>query len=120
MDDGGRHKSRREIETQIENGQAMAAIFLDLGYRPSFVYEKFRTEWSDGTGHVVIDETPVGNFGEIEGPPEWIDATAAALGINREQYIKESYAELFENWKHETRCSAADMTFAAIGSEKSQ
>ena len=28
---------------------------------------KIRYEWSDGKGHVVVDETPIGNFGEIEG-----------------------------------------------------
>ena len=27
-------------------------------------------------GHVVVDETPIGNFGEIEGPSRWIDRTA--------------------------------------------
>ena len=66
-------------ETKVEDGQALAAIFTSIGLVPSFQYEKFRTEWSDGSGHVVLDETPIGNIAEIEGPPEWIDATAAKL-----------------------------------------
>lgn len=92
----------------------MAEILASLGFAPSFMYEKFRSEWSDATGHVVLDETPIGNFGEIEGPPEWIDATARALGITEQQYIRDSYAELFASWKKRTRSSAEHMTFVAI------
>ena len=77
----GRHKVRVERETQVENGQQMDAILRALGFAPNFRYEKYRAEWSDGKGHVVLDETPIGNFGEIEGPPRWIDRTARALGI---------------------------------------
>jgi adenylate cyclase class 2 len=110
----GRHKSRREIETQVAEGKAMAQILEALGFKPRFRYEKFRSEWSDSTGHVVLDETPIGNFGEIEGPPEWIDATAQRLGILPRQYIKASYSELFLAWKRKTRSKAAEMTFRAI------
>jgi adenylate cyclase, class 2 len=110
----GRHKSRREIETQVERGEAMAQILQALGFRPSFRYEKYRTEWSDANGHVVIDETPIGNFGEIEGTPEWIDATARRLNISEKNYLKESYAELFTAWKRRTRSKAKEMTFNAV------
>ena len=110
----GRHKSRREIETQVENGDAVAQVFEAIGYSPSFRYEKYRSEWSDSTGHVVIDETPIGNFGEIEGQPEWIDATARQLNIAVKSYLKESYAELFAAWKRKTRSKAREMTFTEI------
>lgn len=107
----GRHKSRREIETGVENGEAAARIIEALGLRPSFSYEKYRSEWSDGQGHVVIDETPIGNFGEIEGVPEWIDLTAERLEIAHEQYITATYAELFLSWKRKTRSKAQHMLF---------
>jgi len=110
----GRHKSRAETETKVADGKEMDRILLALGYRPSFRYEKFRAEWSDRSGHVVLDETPIGNLGEIEGPPRWIDRTAKELGIDRSQYITKSYAELFFDWKRRTRSPAKDMTFAAI------
>ena len=109
----GRHKSRREIETVVTNGPALAQIFEALGYVPRFAYEKFRTEWTDGSGHVVLDETPVGNFGEIEGPPEWIDAVASRLGISHDQYITLSYSELFAEWKQRTGSQATNMLFAS-------
>jgi len=112
----GRHKSRREIETQVENGQAMARIIEAVGFSPSFRYEKFRSEWADSSGHVVIDETPIGNFGEIEGQAKWIDATAKRLNISVKSYLKESYAELFAAWKRKTRSKAKEMTFKEIKS----
>ena len=113
----GRHKSRREIETTVQDGQALSSILQNVGFEPSFAYEKFRSEWSDGTGHVVLDETPIGNFGEIEGPPLWIDEVAGGLGIANDQYITSSYAELFLAWKRKTRSKARQMLFSEIPSK---
>ncbi|MGA2234620.1 MAG: class IV adenylate cyclase [Terriglobales bacterium] len=111
----GRHKVRAELETRVENGQQMDAILRTLGFAPTFRYEKYRAEWSDGTGHVVLDETPIGNFGEIEGRPRWIDRTARALGIGRGDYITQTYAPMFFAWKRRTRSPATEMTFRALG-----
>jgi len=69
----------------------------------------------DGTGDVVLDETPIGNFGEIEGPPEWIDRTAQRLGVNTRQYITSNYATLFLDWKKRSHSKAKQMTFQEIG-----
>ena len=110
----GRHSSRVELETSVGDGRKMDTILHALGYRPSFRYEKFRAEWTDGKGQVVVDETPIGNFCEIEGPPRWIDATAKKLGIRREQYIMKNYATLFAEWKQKTKSKAREMTFKAV------
>ena len=110
----GRHKTRVETETALENGVRMQGILAALGFAPSFQYEKFRSEWSDGAGQVVLDETPIGNFGEIEGPPRWIDRTARGLEIAPSQYITDSYAQLFADWKTRTGSRAQAMTFQAI------
>jgi adenylate cyclase, class 2 len=85
-----------------------------LGYAPSFRYEKFRAEWTDGKGQVVVDETPIGNFCEIEGPPRWIDATATKLGVSATDYITQNYAGLFLDWKARAKSRAEEMTFRAI------
>ncbi len=111
----GRHKVRVELETRVENGEQMDAILRALGFAPTFRYEKYRAEWSDGTGHVVLDETPIGNFGEIEGPPRWIDRTARALGVARTDYITQTYAPMFFEWKRRTGSKATEMTFRAVG-----
>ncbi len=111
----GRHKVRVELETRVEHGQQMDAILRALGFIPNFRYEKYRAEWSDGKGHVVVDETPIGNFGEIEGTPRWIDRTAHALGIGRNDYITQTYAPMFFAWKRRMHSRATEMTFRAIG-----
>ena len=113
----GRHKTRVETETKVADGAKMEAILQALGFSPTFRYEKFRAEWSDGNGHVVVDETPIGNFGEIEGPSRWIDRTAQALQIAQSTYITETYSELFFGWKKQTRSLADEMTFRAIPSK---
>jgi adenylate cyclase class 2 len=114
----GRHKSRTELETGIADGEQMDAILRALGYTPSFRYEKFRAEWTDGAGHVVLDETPIGNLAEIEGPPDWIDRTAARLGVSESDYITSNYATLFFEWKARTRSAAKEMTFEAVAETK--
>jgi adenylate cyclase, class 2 len=116
----GRHKMREETETKLSHGKKMDAILRALGFAPSFRYEKFRAEWSDGKGHVVVDETPIGNFGEIEGPPRWIDATARRLGIQRSDYITLNYAGLFQQWRQRTGSPAREMTFKAVRQNRSR
>ncbi len=111
----GRHKSRIETETELADGARMDAILRALGFEPTFRYEKFRTGWSDGHGHVLVDETPIGNVAEIEGPPDWIDRTARALGISESGYITDSYVAMFFAWKARSGSSAKEMTFQAVG-----
>jgi adenylate cyclase class 2 len=114
----GRHSSRLELETGVEDGKQMDLILRALGYAPSFRYEKFRAEWSDGKGQVVVDETPIGNFCEIEGAPRWIDATAKKLSVSKGDYITKNYAGLFLEWKEETKSRAGEMTFKAVAGHK--
>jgi adenylate cyclase class 2 len=112
----GRHSSRAETETSVADGKEMEAILRALGYAPSFRYEKFRAEWTDGKGQVVVDETPIGDFCEIEGGPRWIDATAKKLGVSPTDYITKNYATLFAEWRQETGSSAEEMAFRSIRS----
>src|SRR5436305_540886 len=50
----GRHKTRKETETSVADGKHLEGIFAAMGFTPMFHYEKFRSEWTDGTGHVVL------------------------------------------------------------------
>jgi adenylate cyclase class 2 len=109
------HKARVETETEVGDGEALAEIFERLGYRQSFIYEKLRTEWTDGEGHVVVDVTPIGDFAELEGEHAWIDATAEKLEILPSQYLTASYGQLFLDWKNATKHPAKNMTFAEVG-----
>ena len=109
-----RHKHRIETETEVSDGDALAQVFLSIGLVAAFRYEKWRTEWTDGEGHCVVDETPIGDYAELEGSAEWIDHAAARLGIDPSQYITLSYGRLFELWRDQRHSAAQDLTFAAI------
>jgi adenylate cyclase, class 2 len=111
----GPHKSRVETETAVTDGEALSRILQSLGFTPAFIYEKFRAEWTDGTGDVVVDQTPVGDIAEIEGPSDWIDATARSLAVRPSDYLTSTYADLFYEWKRSTQSTAESMTYAAIG-----
>jgi adenylate cyclase, class 2 len=110
----GPHKNRVETETEVEDGPALGKIFEALGYHPVFVYEKWRTEWTDQRGHCVIDETPLGIYAELEGPSEWIDETAQKLGIGQSEFITLSYGRIFELWRDQTGSGASNFTFEEI------
>jgi adenylate cyclase class 2 len=118
--DDTRYKVRVETETTVEDGLALAAILEQLGYIPAFIYEKFRTEWSlvdpitNTAVHLVIDETPIGNYAELEGQPEWIDRTLAQLNIDLATCLTDSYGKLFLDWKQRTGSPAENLTFAEI------
>ena len=114
MTEEGPHKNRVETETLVEDGPAMGKIFEALGFGPVFVYEKWRTEWADQQGHCVIDETPLGVYAELEGPSEWIDATARKLGIRESEFITLSYGRIFELWRAQSGSKATNFTFDEI------
>ena len=110
-----RHKHRIETETEVADGKALGEIFTALGLVAAFRYEKWRTEWSDGEGHCVVDETPIGDYAELEGAADWIDRVAARLGVGEADYLTLSYGRLFDLWKQEHNSAAEDLTFAAVG-----
>ena len=109
----GNHKSREEIETAVSDGPAFAQILAGLGYQPSFAYEKFRTTYKalGEEGIATVDETPIGDFLELEGPGYWIDQTALRLGFEPADYITSSYATLYEEHRGKNATVPRDMKF---------
>jgi len=113
----GRHKSREEIELRLSDAAAMGRVLSRLGYEPVFRYEKYRTTFAraDEPGQVTLDETPIGDFFELEGPPEWIDRTAGQLGFSEGDYITASYGSLFAQHCEATGSDRRHMVFGEAG-----
>lgn len=89
-------KKRIEIETAIDNPENALAIFERLGYRKWFRYQKYRTVYraklpDDTTLQVMVDETPIGSFVELEGEEEIIARAVDLLGVTPAEYVLESY-----------------------------
>jgi adenylate cyclase class 2 len=108
------YKTRIETETEIEDPAALSEIFTQLGYPPAFRYEKFRTEWQRDGFHLVLDETPIGTWAELEGEPEWIESVLAALNVPPSDRSTASYGTLFLEWKTRTGSPAENLTFDEI------
>lgn len=88
-------KTRQEIEVAVTDADGLQALLEALGFRGVFRYQKYRETYRWRDAEIVVDETPIGTFLEIEGPVETIHAAASALGRGPADYISESYAALF-------------------------
>jgi len=90
------YKSREEIELKVSSFENMKKILLLLDFHIFFIYEKYREVYQKKDVKIMVDNTPIGNFIEIEGKKEKIDDTARLLGYEKNQYIVESYYTLFK------------------------
>ena len=88
-------KSRPEIEAAIPDPDTFEAILGGLGYRKVFRYQKYRETYAWKDVEIVVDETPVGTFLEIEGEESAIHEAARALGRGPADYLTASYSTLF-------------------------
>src|SRR5690242_1654327 len=86
------YKSRLELESHLDNPQSVHAIFAVLGLVPVFRYQKYRSKYGPAKGgrwtgvEVALDETPIGEFIELEGTRRGIDHVARALGYSKSDY----------------------------------
>jgi adenylate cyclase class 2 len=121
------YKVRNEYETEVADGKTLWRVLEGLGLRETFRYEKYRTvfgrkshgNWAalanPASGELVYDETPIGNYLELEGPKGWIDAVAAGLGFRRQDYVTASYVRLYYQRCAELRKKPANMMFRKRG-----
>jgi adenylate cyclase class 2 len=88
-------KLREEVETSAGSADALVRVLGELGFRPGFRYQKYRTEHALPGLIVAIDETPIGVFVELEGEDGAIADAAARLGRSPADYVRSSYRTLF-------------------------
>ena len=100
---------------------------IDAALRPR-VFEPYFTTKADGTGlglalvrqtmdahraTITVDETPIGNFLELEGPKSLIDEMAGKLGYKASDYIVKSYLALHQEYLKVRGLPLKDMLFEA-------
>lgn len=107
----GRIKRRRELETPVDDGDAVEGILEALGAQECFRYEKYRTCYRLQGALVTLDETPIGVFLEIEATPELIAELASELGLTMADAINLSYPRLYERYRLETPEAPKFMVF---------
>jgi adenylate cyclase class 2 len=113
-------KIRREIEALVEGGPRLKEIFHSFGLRKLFRYDKYRTVYarrskskSAATPTLVLDETPIGDYAELEGSKTWIERVASQLGYGRGDYIVASYGDLYRQKCLERGRKPGDMVFSS-------
>ncbi len=90
------YKVRQETELTVDDFDKTIAIMQVLGFHREFCYEKFRSEYRSRDGLLLtLDETPIGNFAELEGKPDLIDRYIDFLGYRKNDAICLSYRALF-------------------------
>lgn len=116
---GGRYKVRQEFEVGVADPEQLQHILEGLGLRGWFRYEKYRTRYQFPESlprvaglHVELDETPIGAFVELEGPPLAIDRVAELLGYAPSDYITKSYLALYVEQCRKQGVPAGDMVFS--------
>jgi adenylate cyclase, class 2 len=103
--------SRTELEIEVSDFETADLLLQKLGFHPSWIYEKYRTTYEMDDCEIVLDETPLGQFIEIEGDADSIDKMVKMLGLEEAQPIIESYSDLFFKVKAYLQLDVRDMTF---------
>ncbi len=91
----GNVKTRDEVQTGVESFELAIQLFDALGFKPVFRYQKYREVWRVRDSEVVLDRTPIGDYFEIEGQMDVIRSVAEELGMNMENGIRQTYADLY-------------------------
>lgn len=106
-------RDREEIESDIQEPDHLIRIFSNLGYFPVFRYQKYRTVYriQEVPLEFCVDETPIGNYIELEGDIDSIHAFAEKLGFRKEDYVTESYGGLYLRWCEKNGFKPSNMIF---------
>ena len=104
-----RHKVKVEHETTIEDPEAFRSILLGLGFEAVYRYQKYRAIYRLDAVAAAVDETPLGTFVELEGPPDDVDHAAASLGAVPADFIRATYRELQERDAASRGLTAGDL-----------
>jgi adenylate cyclase, class 2 len=108
----GPMKLREEHETVVGDGDVLRQVLQNLGLQIWFRYQKYREEFAAEDVTIAIDETPIGTFLEIEGGEAAILQMTRALGRTPDDFILDSYRNLFLVHREHFGLDGNDMVFA--------
>ncbi len=106
-----RFKVMDEHEVVVSDFDEAVAILNALGFHRVFRYQKKRDIFETGGVYVLLDETPIGNFIEIEGERERIADTARLLGLSMDDGLSDNYRELYQRHCKKEGIEPSDMIF---------
>ena len=106
--------TREEFEVEVDDYDMMDLILARLGYHPFMAYEKYRTTYELDGAEIVLDELPYGNFTEIEGSMDVIEALVVKLSLGEAMRMPFSYASIFDFVRQNMDLDVPHLTFDAF------
>jgi len=88
-------KIHRELEVDVSDFTTMNKILESVGFCREQVYEKWRETFIFNNLVLCLDTMPFGDFLEIEGDGQEIEAVAERIGLLCENRIRSNYLALF-------------------------
>jgi len=109
---GRKAKIRQEIETHLDNAEALTEILGACGMRLAMTVQKRRSSYRMSRCRVELDTLPlIGCFVEIEGPSERAIASVCRKLSLPGQSITSTYAELISEYCRVKRISSRNAIF---------
>lgn len=106
---------RQEIEVVVSDFETASHLLEALGYQMVVMYEKWRTVYLLDQVDIDLDETPLGNFIEVEGPnTAAIQDVAQKLDLDWEARSGESYMALFNRVRLVKELTVQNLSFAEL------
>jgi len=106
-----RFKIMEEHEVKVSDFNETKIILESLGYKGVFRYQKKRKIYKLGKTLVMLDETPIGCYIEIEGDKNDIEKTALLLGLDFSNATSKTYLDLYTEHCKQKGISPEDMLF---------
>ncbi len=91
----GIFKTREELEIGLDSGIGAVEILERIGMRVWFRYQKYRREFALHGVLIAVDETPIGNYVELEGTETGICDLARTLDLDASRFLRHSYYALY-------------------------
>lgn len=109
--DRTRFKIMEEYEIEVSDFEEAERIIISLGFRKAFRYQKRREVFISDDTHILLDETPIGNYIEIEGAEERIMELSEQLGLLPDRGTSKNYMELYREYCAQKGLKPFDMLF---------
>ncbi|GAP12346.1 adenylyl cyclase CyaB, putative [Longilinea arvoryzae] len=106
---------RQEIEVVVSDFETAYHLLEALGYQLVVMYEKWRTVYVLDSVDIDLDQTPLGNFIEVEGPnTAKIQEVAQKLDLDWEARSGESYMALFNRVRLAKELTVQNLSFSEL------
>ena len=87
-----------EYEIEVSDFEEAERIITSLGFHKVFRYQKRREVFTLQDTHILFDETPIGNYIEIEGTEERILQLSKVLELDSDRGSTKNYMELYREY----------------------